>query len=67
MQAYEFNTTAKNGFIKIPMEYQKIIPSDIRVIVMTGKRPEVKKEISFPYFALDMTGYKFSREEANER
>jgi hypothetical protein len=67
MQAYEFNTTASDGFIKIPAEYKKVIPSDIRVIVIADKRKETKKDVSFPYFALDMTGYKFNREEANER
>ncbi len=67
MQAYEFTTTARNGYIKIPTEYEKVIPPDIRVIVITGKKPEDKKKISFPYLALDMTGYKFDRDEANER
>jgi hypothetical protein len=67
MQAYEFNTTASGGFIKIPAEYEKVIPSDIRVIVISDKRPVTKKDIPFPYFALDMKGYKFNREEANER
>jgi hypothetical protein len=67
MQTYEFNTTASNGFIKIPAEYEKKINSDVRVIVLTDESTKIKRDIAFPYFALDMTGYKFNREEANER
>jgi hypothetical protein len=67
MQAYEFNTTAKDGFIKIPTEYEKKIPGNVRVIVFAEKKPLSRKSKRFPYFALDTTGYKFDREEANER
>lgn len=67
MQAYEFNATASNGFIKIPEEYAKKISSDVRVIVMTEKKPRSKKQNLFPDFGINTEGYKFNREEANER
>ncbi len=67
MQAYEFNTTASDGFIKIPAEYEKKIPGHIRVIVFAEKKTLNQKRKRFPYFALDTAGYKFDREEANER
>ncbi len=67
MQAYEFNTTTSNGFIKIPNEFTKKIPSDVRVIVLTEEKPKVSKKALFPDFGIDTTGYTFNREEANER
>jgi hypothetical protein len=67
MQAYEFDTTANNGFIKIPDAFIKKIPSDVRVIILAEKKPVVQKKNLFPDFALDTTGYTFDREEANER
>jgi len=67
MQAYEFHTTAKDGFIKIPDEYAKKIASNVRVIVLAGEKSKKDKRSLFPDLGLDTTGYKFNREEANER
>jgi predicted Zn-dependent protease with MMP-like domain len=67
MQAYEFDTTVSNGFIKIPEEFMKKMPSDVRIIVLADERQKVQKKTLFPDFSIDTTGYTFNREEANER
>ena len=66
MQAYEFQTVAHNGIIEIPEEYKQKIISKIKVIVLT-EDPVPNKKSLFPDFTIDTTGYKFNREEANER
>ena len=43
MQAYEFYTTAQDGFIKIPDEYVKKIGTDIRVILFSTDEPKNRK------------------------
>jgi len=37
MQAYEFYTTAENGFIRIPDEYKNKISSKFKVIILDEK------------------------------
>ena len=66
MQAFEFQTTAQDGIIRIPDRYVKTIPRKIKVIVLAD-RIEKEKSAPFPYFAVDTTGYVFDREEANAR
>ncbi|MCL2095329.1 MAG: hypothetical protein FWH10_00320 [Oscillospiraceae bacterium] len=66
MRAYEFQTFVHNGIIPIPDEYKKKIISKIKVIVLTEESVPDKKSL-FPDFTIDTTGYKFDREEANER
>ena len=67
MQAVEFNATIENGLIPIPRKYKNSVSDKVRVIVLskinTGKPPK-KKIYSI---GIDMAGYKFNREEANER
>ncbi|MCL1877916.1 MAG: hypothetical protein FWF80_03590 [Defluviitaleaceae bacterium] len=65
-QAFEFQTTVQDGFIRIPDIYAKIIPRKIKVIVLADKT-EKDEKTQFPYFAVDTAGYVFDREEANER
>lgn len=67
MQAFEFQTTAQNGFIKIPDQYANEIPENIKVIVLAQKKPKTGKRNFFPDFSINTTGYEFNREEANER
>lgn len=67
MQAFEFHTTAQNGFIKIPEEYARKIPSSVKVIVLAQEKPKSDKRTHFPDFAINTTGFVFDREEANER
>ncbi|MCL1843163.1 MAG: hypothetical protein FWF79_05065 [Defluviitaleaceae bacterium] len=65
-QAFEFQATTQDGFIRIPDIYAKIMPRKIKVIVLADKT-EKDETAPFPYFAVDTTGYVFDREEANER
>jgi len=65
-QAFEFQATAQDGFIRIPDIYAKIMPRKIKVIVLADKAEKEEKS-PFPYFAVDTSGYIFDREEANER
>lgn len=37
MEAFEFQTTQTNGYIKIPDEYAKQVGPNVRVILMTEK------------------------------
>ena len=67
MQAFEFRTTAQDGFIRIPDEYVKKIPTSVKVIVYASEKPKSGKRSFFPDFDIDTTGFVFSREEANER
>ena len=67
MQAVEFNATIENGVIPIPRRYIKRVADKVRVIVLsevTAKKPKKKKIYSI---GIDMTGFQFNREEANER
>ena len=67
MQAFEFHTTAQDGFIRIPEEYIRKIPSSVKVIVLAGEKPKSGKRNLFPDFGIDTTGFVFDREQANER
>ena len=67
MHAYEFQTTARDGFIKIPDEYVRKIPSSVKVIVLAGEKAKTGKRSLFPDFGIDTAGFTFNREDANER
>ena len=68
MLAYEFQTALNEGVIRIPADIQNKMFGKVRVILMSEdvSRKE-REESSFPYFAVDTTGYVWNREEANER
>ena len=69
MQAVEFNATVENGVIPIPSQYREAFSDNVKVFVRAEKKTDqesVKKKKLF-YIGIDMTGYKFDREEANER
>lgn len=67
MRAYEFDATAKDGYIRIPDRYAKAITSRVKVIVLTEETESVGKSGAFPYYALNTDGYRFDRGDANER
>ncbi|GHV96282.1 hypothetical protein AGMMS50293_26020 [Spirochaetia bacterium] len=70
MQAFEFTSVTANGVIPIPECYQNKIIDTVRVIVLTQDIDEVKptsKQKTFHYIGIDMSGFKFNRDEANER
>ena len=71
MQAVEFEAKVENGAILIPHQYRDTLSDNIRVVVLAEKKipqESVKqKKKNLHYIGIDMSGYKFNREEANER
>lgn len=67
MEAFEFQAATQGGVIKIPEKYRKDIAKTVKVIILNEADIDIKKTSAFPYFAVDTTGYKFNRYEANER
>ena len=75
MQAYEFYAKPKNGVIPIPEQYRSQITGSVMVIVL-DKKPLVfnheeanarrKTDLLSPP-SLKTKGWRFSREDANER
>jgi archaellum biogenesis ATPase FlaH len=75
MKAYEFLAKPENGVITIPKELKNRITSNVKVIVLEIKPDKLdddkintirKSDLILPP-TLDTRGWKFSREEANER
>jgi hypothetical protein len=75
MQAFEFYATPVNGFIPIPERYRSKIKKDIKVIILDNWVDEYnsddasirrKTDLLLPP-SLDTQGWRFNKEEANER
>ena len=75
MEAFEFYAKPENGFIKIPELYKNKFVTEVRVILLYEKpyrlngekdKARRKSDLLLPP-TLDTKGWKFSREEANER
>jgi len=75
MRAYEFYATPENGIIKIPKQLIKRIKSKVRVIVLEegdvksgGETAGIRKRTDLlSPISIDTRGWKFDKEEANER
>ena len=75
MQAYEFYAKPQNGIISIPEQYRNQITDNVLVIILekepwTFNRDEAntrKKSDLLSPPTLKTKGWKFSREDANER
>ena len=69
MEAVEFNATVENGVIPIPQKYREAFSDNVKVFVRAEKKTEQKsaKKKKLYSIGIDMPGYKFNREEANER
>jgi len=75
MQAYEFYAIPENGVIPIPEHYKNLIKDNVMVIVLDKKHWQFNHEginvKSKSDLLLSPTantkGWKFNREEANER
>ena len=75
MQAYEFYAIPKNGVIAIPEKYRSQITDNVMVIILEKKPLTFNREavntrkktdlLSPP--SLKTKGWKFNREDANER
>ena len=76
MQAFEFYTSPKDGIIQIPEQYRSQVSEQVLVIVLEhkpsmqnqhGKASKKRKSDLLLPPTLDTRGWKFDREEANER
>ena len=70
MYAVEFKTKIDNGIVKIPIQYDEIrkIDDNIKVILMIDEdaaKPIKKRELNA--ISLDLSDFKFDRDEAHER
>ncbi|MCL2054261.1 MAG: hypothetical protein FWG90_07515 [Oscillospiraceae bacterium] len=64
MEAYRFNTVAENGVIALPQEFMnKLVEITVCEI---AESPIKKRELLSP-IRIDTSGWKWNREEANER
>jgi hypothetical protein len=69
MRAYEFSAAVEDhGIIHIPKEYLNDISSNVKVIIFNPEEncPNPKKK-AFNAMKISTKGFKFNREEANER
>ena len=69
MQAYEFDTIIENGIISIPEQYYNQNLTSVRVILLSDS-PKQRKAVNnkkFTAMKLKTKGFKFNREDANER
>ncbi|MDR1506573.1 MAG: hypothetical protein LBI67_05670 [Treponema sp.] len=68
MQAYEFSTVVEdNGTIRIPEEYLRSISSTVKVVIFTRDEERQLKKKTFAAMKIHTKGFKFNRQEANER
>ena len=67
MQTVEFNATIENGMIPIPSQYRDSVSDNVRVIILSDTNANKPKKKKIHSIGIDMTGYKFDREEANAR
>ncbi len=77
MQTLEFESRSYNGIIEIPKIHKDWYNRQVKVILLTETESESeiidkgtdKPELMrfFDRFNADLTGYKFNREEADER
>jgi hypothetical protein len=65
VEAYQFYATPDNGVIRIPERYKDKIRSQAKVTVQIEKSSSIRDILLPP--TLDTSGWKFDREEANER
>ena len=72
MQTYEFSSVVEgNGIIRIPEQYLRNISSPVKVIVFT--EDTIQRSISsgkrkhFSAIKIRTKGFKFDRDDANER
>ncbi|MCL2426113.1 MAG: hypothetical protein FWD05_07225 [Oscillospiraceae bacterium] len=76
-QAIQFDTIVERGIIRIPEQYVEVIPLTVKVtvspIIPPNIRPGAKAKAgmlnatNFSALKIDTNGWRFDREEANER
>ena len=66
MQSYEFYAVPNNGVITIPEQYRNKIKIGVRVILIEEINSSKRTDLLSP-ISIDTRGWKFDKEEANER
>ena len=69
MKALELHTNINHGVIQLPRKYRDMTVDNVKIIILLTEKEEVKtKSVDFfDTINADLTGFKFNREEANER
>jgi hypothetical protein len=62
-----FETIVENGYIRIPFESASGIRNAKVTLKWSEEAKQTKQRPKMPSLGIDMTGYKFDREEANAR
>ena len=68
LQAYEFNSVVnKDGTIYVPQKYLPNLSSPVKVILLSNEKRTNSGNKQFSAINLETKGFKFNRDEANER
>ena len=67
MQAFEFNSVVEKGNIRIPDKYLDKIQSPVKVIILSQENQFKNIKKKFNALSLDTRGFRFDKDEANER
>jgi len=67
MQTYTFDSEIRNGAIILPEKYKDISAGEVRVILQRNGPDQPKAKKTYNAIELDISGFKFDREEANAR
>jgi hypothetical protein len=67
MYTVEFDAKISNGTIKIPNKYISRLGDKVKVIILAGESDEKKEVSGFNSIRINTKGFKFDREDANER
>jgi hypothetical protein len=77
MQTIEFTTESRDGMISIPKQYKDLFRKYFKVILkenkestpLTSSQDRINEEVKsfFENIQIDLSQYRFNRDEANER
>jgi hypothetical protein len=67
MKAIEFKARADKGIIEIPKEIKSKLNQEVRVILLFEENEKNLRQHHFTAAKIKTRGFKFNREEANER
>ena len=67
MLTYTFDSEIRNGAILLPEKYKDISSGEVKVILQKVEPDQPKKIKTYNAIELDISGFKFNREEANAR
>lgn len=67
MHAIEFEAQAHNGIVEIPQQYLDWKNKNVKVILFAIDEEQAIKPIQFDAVKLKTKGYRFNRNQANER